>query len=81
MAYNAVELNATKQLTTKFLARQSRNQRRKNIIHRRDAGHEKKSIFAKISTCKYSILLRLILEFSSFFEFFLMTAEGAEGGV
>jgi hypothetical protein len=48
------------------------------MFHRGDAGHEKKSIFAKISTCKYSILLRLILEFSSFFEFFLMTAEGAE---
>jgi hypothetical protein len=34
------------------------------------AGREKKSIFAKISTCKYLISLRPILAFSSFLNFF-----------
>ena len=40
------------------------------IIHRGGAGREKKSIFAKISVCKYLILLRPILVFASFLNFF-----------
>jgi hypothetical protein len=54
------------------------HQSEKNGIHRRGTGREKKSLFAKISSCKYLISFRQNLQFFMIFEFFLMTTEYAE---